>query len=250
VSLRYNHVTVSESTSDIQISHFSKKSSWDIYKEETLSKISSIDGWTNPLKADRIMDFIRENKPEICVEIGAFGGYITYPIARALSFLKQGKVYAIDAWDKQVAAEGLEIEKDALWWLSLDLEGIYNRFKNLILSANLQNYCNPIRKSSKNAVSAFKNETIDVLYIDGNNSKKGSLEDVLLYFPKVKEGGYIWITDTEPFNKTEAVSFLMKHCDWIKEKSIYFNCALFQKKKNVEISGGLSRSEKPAFGLK
>jgi hypothetical protein len=56
------------------------------------------------------------------------------------------------------------------------------------------------------------------------------LNDVLLYFPKVKEGGYIWLNDADQFNKNLAVAFLMKHCEWVKEKSIGIHWILFKKK--------------------
>ena len=47
-----------------------------------------------------------------------------------------------------------------------------------------------IRKFSKKAVDNIPNK-IDFLYIDGNHSYKYVMEDLQLYYPKVKSGGYI-----------------------------------------------------------
>ncbi len=230
VNLRYNHVTFAASPSDIQVHAFSKKSSWEKYKEETLQELPEIIGWNVPVKAEQIMEFIRKNKPEVCVEIGAFGGSITYPISRALSFLKKGKLYAIDAWDRYAAVEGLEPGKLFSWWLHLDMEMIYGKFQDLITTKKLKDYCEPMRKTSQEAVSSFTDGSIDFLYLDGNISRQGSLDDAVLYFPKVKPGGYIWLSDADALNKNLAVAFLMKNSHWMKDKSIGTHCLLFQKK--------------------
>lgn len=229
-NLRYNIVTCCLSPSDTQTCQFSKKNPWEKYKQDTLSKLPQILGWQNPQKAEKIMEFIREEKPMTCVEIGAFGGAITYPIARTLHFIKQGVVYAIDAWDSEASIEGVEGEKIIKWLKNLDMKTTQSRFQDLFSGTALEKYCRPVHQRSKDAITLFKDQSIDFLYMDGNTSQKGSLEDARLYFPKVKNGGYIWLNDADSFTKNQAVAFLMKNCDWIKEKSFGINCILFRKK--------------------
>jgi hypothetical protein len=175
------------------------------------------------------MEFIRTEKPEVCVEIGSFGGAISYPIVRTLNFLQHGVLHAIDAWDTEASIEGLKDEKVVSWLKTLDMNATKSRFQDLF-KGHLEKYCKIVHQKSSTAVSLFADNSIDLLYIDGNGSREGSLNDVLLYFPKVKEGGYIWLNDADQFNKNLAVAFLMKHCEWVKEKSIGIHWILFKKK--------------------
>jgi len=46
-----------------------------------------------------------------------------------------------------------------------------------------------LRKRSKNAVSHFKDVSLDFVYIDANHSYGHTLEDLRLWYPKVKRGG-------------------------------------------------------------
>jgi GR25 family glycosyltransferase involved in LPS biosynthesis len=227
-SLRYNLATHEPSPSDTQTNPEDQQVAWEVQKSIVLSELPKIPGWYTPQNAGKIMDFIRETRPKICVEIGAFGGRVTYPIASALQFLKTGTLFAIDAWDQRTAVEGLE-KKNADWWKAVDMDSIRQQFLTLISSKQLHQ-CHPVHKTSQEAVSSFADESIDFLFLDGAMSKKGSLEDVRLYLPKVRPGGYIWLNNASFYSKNESVAFLMNHCKWIKEKSIGIDCVLFQKK--------------------
>ncbi len=233
MNLRYNLVTASPASSDIRVGNFVQSNTFEEEKRKILNDLPQIKGWRNPEKVTGIMDFIRETKPMNCVEIGSFGGVITYPISKALSCIKQGVVYAIDAWDSSACVEGLEPGQTSAWWRGIDMAAIYATFQELITSKKLDN-CRPICKRSKDAVSMFEDGSIDFLYIDGNASKSGSYEDVRLYFPKVKERGYICLNDAYAFNKNLACAFLMENCDWIKDKSIGADGIMFQKKAITE----------------
>jgi hypothetical protein len=205
-------------------------SSWALFKQETFDELPLITGWCDNEKADKIMDVIFESKPNICVEIGAFAGSTTYPIARALQFLQHGIVFAIDAWDNRACVEGLDPnDSNIASWNAIDLNTIKEQFFSLIIRQKLTNVCFPVCLRSDIASDLFEDETIDMLYIDGNFSRQGSMLDVLSFLPKVKRGGYLWINDAESFGKIKAVAHLMKNCTWLKEKSIGKRCLLFKK---------------------
>jgi Methyltransferase domain len=205
-------------------------SSWNTYKKSTLQNLSRFPGWCNKEKAEILMDFVYETKPTICVEIGAFGGSTTYPIASSLRFINQGKLYAIDAWDNQAAIEGLEKGDPNLeWWKKVDMRAIKNQFISSITSKKLTKWCQPISNRSEQAVLSFADESIDFLYIDGNCSSSGSFRDVFLFFPKVKTGGFIWFNDADADSKNKSVAFLMQNCSWIREWSIQNRCIVFRK---------------------
>ncbi len=233
INLRQNIVSFDSTfeTSDIRHSVVSKKSEWNALKQSTINELNQLSGWHNPQQSEKLMEFVYEKKPAISVEIGAFGGCSTYPIANTLSFLKTGKVYAIDAWDTNVAIDGLNDPKVLEWWKSLNMLGIYQHFENFIKTKELENYCHLIHAPSNLASKLFGDNSIDFLYLDGNESEKGSLEDTVLYFPKVREGGYIWLTNGDSPSKAESVAYLMKNCDWIREDSLEIRSLVFKKRE-------------------
>lgn len=206
--------------------------SWQLYKEDTLLKLTYIPGFCSQEKAGRLMDFIYEIKPKVCVEIGALGGSTTFPLARALSFLKQGSLAAIDAWENQAFLEGLDADDPTnIWWASLniDMEALYQQLLFFLKLHNLTEYCTTVRARSETISPIFAHESIDMLYLDGNISKMGSLRDAELFFPKVKRGGYIWLNLADLETKSKTVAFLMKRCIWIRERSLSNHCLLFKK---------------------
>ncbi len=204
--------------------------SWNIYKESIVKDLTSFSGWCSREKAEVLMDFIYDTRPRICVEIGAFGGSTTYPIACSLRFIDQGILYAIDAWNNQAAIEGLEKDDpNRIWWKNVDMNGIHSQFNKSIKTKKLNKWCNPISRRSEKAVSLFSDESIDFLYIDGNFSSDGCFQDVFLYFPKVKTGGFIWLNDADMDAKNKSVIFLMNNCSWLKEQSIQNRCIVFKK---------------------
>ena len=48
-----------------------------------------------------------------------------------------------------------------------------------------------IRCLSKNAVKLFKDESLDFVYIDANHAYDFVKEDLEMWWPKIKKGGYI-----------------------------------------------------------
>jgi hypothetical protein len=204
---------------------------WNSWKLETVQELPKIVGWCTAERAKAIMEFMYKERPLICVEIGAFGGSTTFPIARSIQFIGRGKVWAIDAWDAQRAAGAFSHDSpDFTWWSQVDMHRCYLEFSRLMSQKSLKNCCCcAIRKPSQDAVHLFSDESIDFLYLDGDSSEEGSLRDVLLYFPKVKTGGFIWINDADYDSKRESVAYLMDRCEWIKEFSISNTSILLKK---------------------
>jgi predicted O-methyltransferase YrrM len=214
----------------VSISCFSGGHSWDKYKKETLRYQKEIPGWCSIEKAQKMMDLIRQTRAKVCVEIGVFGGSSIYPTAKALSFLKGGKVFAIDPWQKEECTKGyMEGNANYEWWSEVDLDKVYRNFVNMLSQHKLTKYCKVLRMSSMEALSQFADESIDILHIDGNHTEEVSLADVLMYFPKVKKGGYIWFDDANWSTTNQATMFLFEHCRWDMTRSIGTSCLLFQK---------------------
>lgn len=233
INLKQDLITYKESVSDTQTNRLSLNSTWDAYKRETLTQGRHISGWFSPNKAEKLMEFIVKKKPQHCVEIGAFAGATTYQIAKTLFFLQRGIVYAIDAWDSEVAMEGLTGEKTIEWWKSLNMEILHQQFQTIFLKTPLEKHCRSIRAKAELAVSSFKDHSIDFLYIDGNDSEKWNLETIKLYFPKVKEGAYICLNRARLPCKNKTTAFLMNTCSWLRDDSIE-DCLFFQKKAEIK----------------
>jgi cephalosporin hydroxylase len=186
---------------------------WTGYKNQVLQHQSKIDGWCNQQKATGMMDLIYEVKPELCVEVGVFGGSSIYPTASALKFLGQGIVCAIDPWRHEDCLEGYDAnDVNYQWWSKVDLEAIYQGFLRVLNRFHLQPYCHVMRMTGLEALNTFADGSIDILHIDGNHTKDSALSDAEMYLPKVKQGGYIWFDDVNWASTAQACQFLKQHC--------------------------------------
>ena len=177
-----------------------------------------------------LIDLTLEFKPSLCVDIGVYGGASLFPVAATLKFLGEGRVIGIDPWIKAETLKNLD-PRDASnrqFWQRFPIGGLYPTFQNMIRSHQLENYCVTMKMTSEAAAPQITEE-IDMLHLDGNHSEEGSMLDVLCYLPKVRKGGYIWITHPLWPWKQEAVQLLAESCDLYK---IIENgeCFLFKKR--------------------
>ncbi len=202
----------------------------DVLKHEVCTALPTLEGWCSKEKALAFIDLVLETEPEVCVEIGVFGGSSLFPVASALKYLGTGVVIGIDPWDKIECIKYLDPVEDAThlkWWGSLNINYIYQSYNNMLKKHKLQEYAETIRSTSEEAVSAI--EEIDILYLDGNHSEFCSLQDVELYLPKVKRGGYIWMNDTLWKERQDAVERLAQTCE-VMRLIDNGNCILFKKR--------------------
>ena len=203
---------------------------WENAQKKTLGHQSTIPGWCSAEKAIKMMDLIHDLHPKICVEIGVFGGSSIYPTASALKFQKSGIVYAVDPWDKEASIAGYALDDpNYLWWAAIDYEKMYRDFLQMLHDFFLTHYCKTLRMDSVAAVQLFDDESIDILHIDGNHSEDSSFRDAVMFFPKIKTGGYIWFDDVNWVSTRKASMFLSDRCELILDRSIGKECFLFQK---------------------
>lgn len=189
--------------------------------QELKQKITSYlkDSWCSSEKISLIMDLVLLEKPKSCVEIGVFSGSSLLPVAATLKYLKQGKVYAIDAWSNDESIRHLSADDpNKKWWKNLKMNDVYKSFTAMANDFKINSVCKIIKNSSKIAVDEIK--TIDFLHIDGNYSEQGSYEDVKLYLPKVKIGGYVlfpninWLVNKK-MPRAKAFELLLEYCEII-----------------------------------
>jgi hypothetical protein len=186
-------------------------------KKDLISELSTV--WCSKEKIELLMDLVYVVKPKVCVEIGVFSGSSLIPVAVMLKYLQHGMVFAVDAWSNAEATKYIEYDDPNLpGWSAVDLLGAHIQFIQRLGQKAVQSYCTILRNPS--AVAAQFIGEIDFLHLDGDYTEKGSLEDVALYLPKVKSGGYILLSSLFVMvkgkaTKMKAFSKLFDHCEMI-----------------------------------
>lgn len=195
-------------SSNFQLAALSDDFEIQVLKAKTFIAMNRLDGWCSKEKASILIDIILDNKPEVIVEIGVFGGKSLIPMAFALSYNGKGKVYGVDPWSALESATGMDGVNYA-WWSSIDHDAILKKLETRILEFNLQTYIELIRATSEDCRAI---ENIEILHIDGNHSEKTSLYDVLKWVPLVKSGGLIIFDDIDWLTTKDATTWLNDNC--------------------------------------
>lgn len=202
----------------------------DAVKKEICDRLPTLYGWCSQEKALAMFDLVLETKPEICVEIGVFGGASLFPAAMALKLIGKGTIIGIDPWDRLECIRHFDpiADKEHIkWWSKLNLDYIYSSYLHCLRSCGLDVYVQTIRKTSLDAAAEIS--SIDILHLDGDFGGDMPMKDVLLYLPKVKSGGYIWLNDAIKRNRDAAIEVLLESC-YIEKAVSNQTCILFRKR--------------------
>lgn len=112
------------------------------------------------------------------IEIGSYTGESTKIFIDSGKF---NKIYCVDSWTDDVNT----------WYLSnCSFEIIEQYFDNNIMS-NYSDIVTKFKNYSYLVSDQFENESIDFIYIDGSHDYQIVKQDITMYLPKVKNGGYI-----------------------------------------------------------
>jgi hypothetical protein len=106
---------------------------------------------------------------------------------------------------------------------------IYRSFLEMLKTRDLENFCKVMRTNSIGAASFFEDSSIDILHIDGNHTEESAMNDVKLFYPKVKIGGYILFDDVNWSTTKKAVDFLKETCEVIPQGNLDQFCMLFTR---------------------
>ena len=173
--------------------------------------------WCSEEKTNLLMDFVYLQRPQICAEIGVFTGSSLLPVAATLNLTRAGQVFGIDPWSQEEAIRNVpNSDATKTWWKGLNYAHLFETTQNLIKNWNLQHVCFLRKEPSRTAVRSLP--PLDFLHIDGNYSEQSSLQDVSLYLPKVKKGGYIlytninWVSDNK-MPRVAAFQLLLDKCE-------------------------------------
>lgn len=199
-------------------------------KDQVCSLLPSLEGWCTREKALTLVDLVLEREPQVCVEIGVFGGASFYPIASALKLVGKGVAIGIDPWDRNEMILNLDPVQDQghiRWWSKVNMDRILSNFNAMLKRLELGRFAIAIRATSEQA--AWLISEIDFLHIDGNHSEVNSLQDVALYLPKVRAGGVVVYHDALWPERQRALEVLMESCEVI-DLIDNGNCIVLEKR--------------------
>ena len=166
----------------------------------------TLEGWCSREKAEAIAEFVTSERPDLCVEIGVYGGRSLVPAAAALRHNGSGVIYGVETWRPDVAAEHATTEENDAWWQRLDFHTIKTNFYRFIAEHGLASTVRIIEAPSAEAAGLFS--TIDYLHIDGAHSIYNAAEDVVLYAKKVRPNGIIIMDDANWATTAPALAIL------------------------------------------
>lgn len=147
----------------------------------------NIQGWFNFESAyDRIIANLPANFN--FAEIGVWKGKaLSYFVVSCINQNKPGTVYAIDHW---LGSEEHKNKNSVHYDACTEIEdGLYATFLNNIES--IKDQIKVIRKSSIEASKLFDDNFFDAIFIDASHEYKDVLEDLIHWYPKVKNNGII-----------------------------------------------------------
>lgn len=112
------------------------------------------------------------------IEIGGFLGCSS--VYMGVEILNSGKNIKFDVIDK--------------WDFNWKLENgdVINTYTEFIKNIKpLKKIIKPIKSFSKDIVDNYENESIDFIFIDADHEYEGIMNDIKIWYPKVKRGGII-----------------------------------------------------------
>lgn len=135
----------------------------------------------------------------VFVELGSWKGRsIAYITVEIVNLNKDVKIYAIDTWQGTMNSE---VHQEEISKLDTSL---YDHFLSNISPAI--NHIIPMKSDSSSASSTFLDESIDIIFIDADHSYESVKNDILKWYPKIKQGGIISGHDYgEPCGVQQAV---------------------------------------------
>lgn len=154
-----------------------------------------LDGWCSPEKSKRLYDIVKETGSLLTVESGVFGGRSLIPFALSHKDMNKGRIICMDPWAKSASTESYDkTDKNYQWWDNIDHDIIFSKFINALFTYNISDIVKIYRKTSRECIDIFTDESIDIFHQDANHTESVSSEEVEMYHIKIKQNG-LWIMD-------------------------------------------------------
>jgi hypothetical protein len=172
---------------------YPKTQEWLTYQYQFSTVNTQCEDWDR----EYVLNKFKNTTNGVFVEIGVFGG------ATLLHLYEHAKennniIYGIDPHDKINIYNGVsseETDEEAKEYTKNLFSTNRENLQNIIKKYKLEDHIKYINDFSSNACTLFEDNYIDVLHIDGDHSTKGIYDDLVNYYPKMKNGGVIICDD-------------------------------------------------------
>ena len=135
--------------------------------------------WENPQDREKyFQDFLKyvgKTQDKVIAEVGCFRGYLTRVLLKHFK-----NVIAVDPWQS-----GYDEGDQSSF---ADMDEVKSEFDR---EAGIADNVEVMEMTSAEASKLIKDESLDIVYIDANHTYDSVIEDLTLWLPKVKLGGYI-----------------------------------------------------------
>lgn len=140
---------------------------------------------------------VAKNIPDggIFLEVGTWEGDFSYALLKNTNCKK---LYCVDPY-KKFTDNSYPDGMNSLSQEEFDLK--YSNVKNKFLQ--FEDRVEFVRTESVKASILFEDNSLDFVYIDGNHNYPNVLQDILVWYPKVKSGGYLTGDDIYSTNLNE-----------------------------------------------
>ena len=164
------------------------------------------------------------NKPLKIMEIGAYHGANACSLVKTLATHPKSEIHCVDPWmdyTDYIEYKGKQGNNYSLFLKNiskLEPEDVSKIFIHRISSANLDLY--------------FKDESFDIIYIDGNHSTYFVLQDAILSLKKLVPGGYLIFDDLQDQAVVDGLNlFLSGSKEYLQPGIKMNNCQAFIQNK-------------------
>ena len=171
-----------------------------------------VKGWVSANQVSFYKKQAAKIKNGIIVEVGVYGGASILSIVD-ICMANNNKIYAIDPWELNTNANGEDLsnKEHKLSLLTTNLKEVRVQLEKVIDDLGYEGTLSLVQNFSSKAVNDFKDESIDLAFIDGNHSYDSVKEDIGMWLPKIKKGGTLWGDDYAWQSVRTAVNDFCNH---------------------------------------
>jgi predicted O-methyltransferase YrrM len=126
-----------------------------------------------------------KERPINYLEIGTFYGANVLSVANTYGLHNDSKMYCIDPWE----------DYDDYPEYKHQQQNVYNTFMNNVEQSGQKHKLIINRGYSNTVIPTLQDNFFDIIYIDGNHEPEYVLEDAVLSFRKLKNGGIMIFDD-------------------------------------------------------
>lgn len=194
-----------------------------------IQSIEKISGWCTPEKAQILFDLVVKTDSKVTVELGVFAGRSLCAFALGHKEKKSGYVIGIDAWKAAVSIEGTNSPlNDKYWTEVVNYKDIYDECQRMIRVNGAEDYCDTLRMKSQQAGILFADNIVDIIHQDSGHNVETITDELKLWSPKLKKGGYwiaddiLWVEAREGYAKLPSFGFELfeDHTEWAIFKKV------------------------------